>query len=151
MGWYRVVKTVRGRRYLYEQRSWREGEKVRTQSRYIGPAGGVEVGATRIGGSRSAITTPISFSWGAFSSFGKAMLNQFDVRRWGIVAGSQLGLINQKRKTLRSKRNIAKKRLLYPCNVTVKHVAINYDIILAYEHRHYSIEASEYHVEWFSG
>src|SRR3982750_3077664 len=38
MGWYRVVKTVKGHRYLYEQRSWREGKKVRTESRYIGPA-----------------------------------------------------------------------------------------------------------------
>src|SRR3954453_5214698 len=39
MGWYRVVKTVKGHRYLYDQRSWREGKKVRTESRYIGPAG----------------------------------------------------------------------------------------------------------------
>jgi hypothetical protein len=34
---YRVVKTVKGRRYLYEQRTWREGNRVRTESRYIGP------------------------------------------------------------------------------------------------------------------
>jgi hypothetical protein len=39
MGWYRVIKTVKGRRYEYLQRSWREGKKVRTESRYIGPAG----------------------------------------------------------------------------------------------------------------
>jgi hypothetical protein len=34
---YRVIKTIRGRRYLYEQRSWREGGRVRTQSRSLGP------------------------------------------------------------------------------------------------------------------
>src|SRR5215212_4908020 len=38
MGWYRVVKTIKGHRYEYEQRTWREGRKVRTESRYIGPA-----------------------------------------------------------------------------------------------------------------
>ena len=38
-GWYRVVKTIKGRRYLYEQRTWREGKKVKTKSRYVGPAG----------------------------------------------------------------------------------------------------------------
>lgn len=35
---YRVIKTVKGRRYIYEQRTWREGKRVRTESRYIGPA-----------------------------------------------------------------------------------------------------------------
>src|SRR5665213_3259761 len=34
---YRVIKTIRGRRYLYEQRSWREGKRVRSQSRCLGP------------------------------------------------------------------------------------------------------------------
>ena len=38
MGWYRVIKTIKGHRYLYEQRTWREGKKVRTENRYIGPA-----------------------------------------------------------------------------------------------------------------
>ena len=37
---YTVIKTVKGRRYLYEQRTWREGKRVRTQSRYIGPLDG---------------------------------------------------------------------------------------------------------------
>ena len=39
MVWYRVVKTIKGHRYVYEQRTWREGKRVRTQSRYIGLAG----------------------------------------------------------------------------------------------------------------
>src|SRR3954447_23780814 len=38
MDWYRVVKTIKGHRYIYEQRTWREGKKVRTESRYIGRA-----------------------------------------------------------------------------------------------------------------
>lgn len=43
---YVVIKTVSGRRYLYLQRSYRQGGRVRTESRYIGPAdGGVPAGA----------------------------------------------------------------------------------------------------------
>jgi hypothetical protein len=38
VGWYTVVKTIKGHRYEYLQRTWREGKKVRTESRYIGPA-----------------------------------------------------------------------------------------------------------------
>src|SRR5215207_7969165 len=38
-GWYRVVKTIKGHSYVYEQRTWRDGKHVRTQSRYIGKAG----------------------------------------------------------------------------------------------------------------
>ena len=38
MGWYKVVKTIKGHRYVYEQRTWREGKHVRTESRYVGPA-----------------------------------------------------------------------------------------------------------------
>ena len=40
LGWYRVTKKVKGRSYLYLQRSFRDGGKVRTESRYIGPADG---------------------------------------------------------------------------------------------------------------
>jgi hypothetical protein len=38
MGWYSVVKTIKGHRYEYLQRTWREGRHVRTESRYVGPA-----------------------------------------------------------------------------------------------------------------
>jgi hypothetical protein len=38
---YIVIKTIKGRRYAYEQRTWREGKRVRTESRYLGPAAGV--------------------------------------------------------------------------------------------------------------
>jgi len=37
---YRVIKTVKGRRYIYEQRTWRVGERVHTECRYVGPADG---------------------------------------------------------------------------------------------------------------
>jgi len=37
---YTVIKTIKGRRYRYEQRTWREGKHIRTQSDYIGPVGG---------------------------------------------------------------------------------------------------------------
>src|SRR5215213_9120866 len=46
MGWYRVVKTIKGHRYEYLQRTWREGKKVRTESRYIGPADEVGIRVT---------------------------------------------------------------------------------------------------------
>jgi hypothetical protein len=37
VGWYTVIKTIKGHRYEYLQRTWREGRKVRTESRYLGP------------------------------------------------------------------------------------------------------------------
>ena len=39
MEWYRVVKTINGRKYIYEQKTYRQGKQVRTLNRYIGPAG----------------------------------------------------------------------------------------------------------------
>ncbi len=41
---YRIIKTVKNRRYIYEQRTWREGKRVRTESRYIGPVDGPAAG-----------------------------------------------------------------------------------------------------------
>ena len=32
-GWYRVVKTIKGHQYLYEQQTYREGGRVRTRNR----------------------------------------------------------------------------------------------------------------------
>jgi hypothetical protein len=37
MDWYRVVKTIKGHRYVYLQRTWRERRRVRCQCRYMGP------------------------------------------------------------------------------------------------------------------
>jgi hypothetical protein len=35
--WYPTIKTIKGRHYLYRQRTWRDGGRVRTQSQYVGP------------------------------------------------------------------------------------------------------------------
>ena len=40
MDWYIVIKTIKGHRYRYRQRTWREGKHVRTESVYLGPVGG---------------------------------------------------------------------------------------------------------------
>jgi hypothetical protein len=31
--WYRVVKTIKGHQYIYEQQTFREGGRVRTRNR----------------------------------------------------------------------------------------------------------------------
>lgn len=36
MAWSRVLKTINGHRYVYAQRTWREGPRVRAESRYLG-------------------------------------------------------------------------------------------------------------------
>lgn len=38
---YIVVKTIKGREYRYQQRSYRLGSKVRTETVYLGPVDGV--------------------------------------------------------------------------------------------------------------
>lgn len=48
MGWYIVVKRVIGRGYLYRQRSYRDGESVRTESKYIGPVDAVRDGTAKL-------------------------------------------------------------------------------------------------------
>ena len=66
--WYRVIKIIKGHRYVYEQRTRREGKHVRTENRYVGPADGSasRTGATgngdglgkgRPGQKPSAVTT----------------------------------------------------------------------------------------------
>jgi hypothetical protein len=37
MSWFVVIKTIKGRRYRYRQRTWRENGRVRCKSEYIGP------------------------------------------------------------------------------------------------------------------
>jgi hypothetical protein len=69
MGWYTVVKTIKGHRYEYLQRTWREGKKVRTESRYIGPAEPAQDGAPsrppRASDFDGVITTPRTFYHGS--------------------------------------------------------------------------------------
>jgi hypothetical protein len=35
VGWYRVIKRIKGRRYLYMQRTYRENGKVKTECFYV--------------------------------------------------------------------------------------------------------------------
>ncbi len=37
MDWYLVIKTIKGHRYRYRQRTWRHGTRVRTRSEYLCP------------------------------------------------------------------------------------------------------------------
>ena len=59
--WYRVIKTIKGHRYVYEQRTQREGKHVRTENRYVGPA----VGGGAAGGPPPVTTTPRTLYHGA--------------------------------------------------------------------------------------
>lgn len=40
MGWYVVIKTIKGRGYYYKQTTWRVGRQVKCKSIYIAPADG---------------------------------------------------------------------------------------------------------------
>lgn len=57
MGWYIVIKTIKGHRYRYRQRTWREGKHVRTESHYLGPADGT-AGAPRIVSGAASVVSP---------------------------------------------------------------------------------------------
>ena len=37
MEWYQVTKTIKGRKYLYWQKTYRQGDSVKTLNKYIGP------------------------------------------------------------------------------------------------------------------
>jgi hypothetical protein len=99
-GWYRVTKTIKGHQYLYEQQTYREGGRVRTRNRYMGPASGGRASKSAKAAKPSVTTTSIL---GVLGSFGKAVLTQFDVGRWGAVVSSQLGLTKAKRVTTTKK------------------------------------------------
>jgi hypothetical protein len=79
VGWYKVVKTIKGHRYVYEQRTWREGRHVRTESRYVGPAdgyvsGGGAGGAGKPSGAPQRVnTTPIILYHGSPDEFTGAL------------------------------------------------------------------------------
>jgi antirestriction protein ArdC len=46
MDWYVVIKTIKGRRYYYRQKTRREGPRVRTLSQYIRPVDGTPPSTT---------------------------------------------------------------------------------------------------------
>jgi len=72
MDWYIVIKTIKGRRYRYRQKTWREGRHVRTRSEYIGPTGG-EVGHPDLDG---ATTLPLPLSADVPKIFDASIIEQ---------------------------------------------------------------------------
>jgi ADP-Ribosyltransferase in polyvalent proteins len=70
MEWYRVVKVINGRKYIYEQKTYREGKHVRTLNRYIGPANNIVYHATREVFDRFDVSKAGSNTGWANASFG---------------------------------------------------------------------------------
>jgi hypothetical protein len=98
-GWYRVVKTIKGHQYLYEQQTFRENGRVRTRNRYTGPAGG-DGGKTATSPGQPGVTTTPLFRDPL--DFGRALAAQFDAPAWGKAAGAQLLGSSRKRSNRRS-------------------------------------------------
>jgi hypothetical protein len=110
--WYRVVKTIKGHRYVYEQQTWRDGGRVRTRNRYLGPAGS-DAGASVSPGSKgepSRATVIAPALVGSLTAFGKAAISQFDAPRWGTDAASQLGLVSPAAKPKKTAVTTTKRR-----------------------------------------
>jgi hypothetical protein len=57
MDWYKVVKTINGRKYLYLQKTYRDGGSVKTLNRYIGPATSTSISPTAAGVRHRAVLT----------------------------------------------------------------------------------------------
>ena len=77
MDWYRVIKTIKGRRYHYLQKTYRQGKSVKTLNRYIG----------RVDGSGSSRMTdgqgnPLRVYHGTLETF-----DQFDLTKAGKNTG----------------------------------------------------------------
>ena len=85
--WYRVVKTIKGHRDLYDQQTYRAGGQVRTLNRYIGRVDD-DAGAGSSGASHSGrVNAPLFRSAG---DFGQAMVEQFDAPKWVEDAVEQI-------------------------------------------------------------
>ena len=83
--WYRVVKTIKGNQYIYEQQTYREGGRVRTRNRYLGPAGAVGTGSRGYGGSLEQ----------SAGNFGRAMVGQTNALRRSVDADEQFGRVSE--------------------------------------------------------
>src|SRR5262249_28538018 len=106
-GWYRVTKNIKGHQYIYEQQTYRVGNKVRTLNRYIGAAGGERSKSAGSEGQYSVTTTAKSIGAGVIKElgkFGKVAAKQVDVKSWGVSAAEQLGLTNTKKKQRRTRK-----------------------------------------------
>jgi hypothetical protein len=100
--WYRVIKTIKGHHYIYEQQTFREGGRVRTRNRYLGPAGEDRgIGSSSSGDNAPMAVTTTTIGKGV-TSFGKAMLDQIGgIDVWGQEALAQLGMADAKAKRVR--------------------------------------------------
>ena len=65
---YHVIKTIKGRQYLYRQEGFREGDKVRTRSTYIGPVTEANRGLVSKSSSGSAAASPSESAGSSFSA-----------------------------------------------------------------------------------
>jgi hypothetical protein len=86
-GWYRVVKTIKGHKYLYEQQTYREGGRVLTRNPYLGRADGDGGKSAANPGHLSLPATPLFTDP---SDFGRALASQFDAPAWGRDAQQQV-------------------------------------------------------------
>src|SRR5436305_14536419 len=111
--WYRVVKTIKGHHYVYLQQTYREGNRVRTRNRYLGPAGSETAASGSAGGKSEPAGSPSGIASalvGGLGGFGKEAIRQFDAARWGTDAASQLGLGNENTKPKRKTVTTTKRR-----------------------------------------
>jgi hypothetical protein len=59
MQWYVVVKAINGRRYLYRQKTYRVGKRVKTINQYIGPYDGRPLGGHPDLGGATTLPLPL--------------------------------------------------------------------------------------------
>src|SRR5271170_7899674 len=77
MNWYRVIKTIKGRRYHYWQKTYRQGKSVKTLNKYIGPMEGS--GRSRMSDGRA---NPLRVYHGTLETF-----DTFDLTKAGKNTG----------------------------------------------------------------
>jgi hypothetical protein len=83
-GWYRVVKTIKGHKYVYEQQTFRQGGQVRTRNRYLGKAADDNPPSGQKG---SVTTTPLFTSP---TDFAGALASKFEASKWVGDAAAQV-------------------------------------------------------------
>ena len=80
-GWYRVVKTIKGHKYLYDQQTYRVGDRVFTRNRYLGRAEG-ETTTPAQSGQKSSPVRPAPLFRDP-SDFAATLVKQFDIAQVG--------------------------------------------------------------------
>lgn len=82
--WYRVVKTLRGKQYVYDQTTRREGKHIRTLNRYIGPVGGAQIRLSYVGRGGSGAAPQLTTTDHA-SDQGKTRLDADAIASLGVA------------------------------------------------------------------